>query len=745
VGHSSRFLVLLLAALLAALLAPVASAAEPQLRGRVLDRETRRPISRAEVSILGYPGERLTDADGRFTWQPAPPPPFELLIVLPGGRYTRPVLVERIEDQVMDILVESLVTEAVTVAAGAAPTIQSTPGAGTTTVTSSEMRARAPTTLAQALENVAGVSTVSEGHAAVPAVRGFSAGRTLILLDGARVTSERRVGPSATFLDPFVLEAVEVARGPGSVAYGSDAFGGVIAARTRRVASGAPLTLRALAVAGAGIPEWRGGVEISRGLARGGVLFQAHVRHFDDYRSPAGRIANSGARDRGLLARVEHAAGPGILTLSLQSDFGRDVERPRNNSHIVRFYYPREDSHRLTAGYEMTGVAGFERLTATAFAGRYAVVTDQDRLATATTVRAIDRADVSARDFHVRVIGERPVRRAHVAMGADVNGRVGLEAVEDRLAFDATGTQVDAVRTIAVDDARRIDTGLFATVQAPLGRRMLLGAGMRGDRVTTANRGGYFGDRGEAQTAGSGYGSVTIGLPRGFTMTAQVARGFRDALLSDRYYRGPTGRGFITGNPDLAPETSLQFDGGLRYTTGGMRLAAYAFDYRIDSLIERYQTTPDVFFFRNRGRARMRGLELEAQAAFEDGFSVQLAAQLTRGRVLDDGTPLDGVPAASVSVQLRRALARGFVETRVAGYARHTRPGPTERVTPGYALLDASGGWTLSPVFELRALARNLLNQEYLVSADTRTVAAPGRSITLTLELRLHQGRPSQP
>ena len=55
----------------------------------------------------------------------------------------------------------------------------------------------------------------------------------MILLDGARVSAERRAGPSATFVDPNGLAAVEVLRGPGSVVYGSDAFGGVIQAVTR--------------------------------------------------------------------------------------------------------------------------------------------------------------------------------------------------------------------------------------------------------------------------------------------------------------------------------------------------------------------------------------------------------------------------------------------------------------------------------------------------------------------------------
>ena len=96
----------------------------------------------------------------------------------------------------------------------------------------------------QALETVPGINQVSEGHAAVPAIRGMARGRVLLLIDGARVTSERRVGPSATFLDPAVLEGIDVARGPGSVAYGSDALGGVISMRTRNAEAGSPLRVR---------------------------------------------------------------------------------------------------------------------------------------------------------------------------------------------------------------------------------------------------------------------------------------------------------------------------------------------------------------------------------------------------------------------------------------------------------------------------------------------------------------------
>ena len=84
-----------------------------------------------------------------------------------------------------------------------------------------------------------------------------------LLIDGARVSSERRVGPSATYADPATFEGIDVARGPGSVAYGSDAIGGVISVRTRRAEPRSPLAIRGAATIGAGIPEGRGTIEIS--------------------------------------------------------------------------------------------------------------------------------------------------------------------------------------------------------------------------------------------------------------------------------------------------------------------------------------------------------------------------------------------------------------------------------------------------------------------------------------------------
>ena len=62
-------------------------------KGRVVDQQGR-PVANATVSILGRTGEAITDADGRFEWQPDPPPPFEILVIDAAGIYSRPVMID---------------------------------------------------------------------------------------------------------------------------------------------------------------------------------------------------------------------------------------------------------------------------------------------------------------------------------------------------------------------------------------------------------------------------------------------------------------------------------------------------------------------------------------------------------------------------------------------------------------------------------------------------------------------------
>ena len=218
------------------------------------------------------------------------------------------------------------------------------------------------------------------------------------------------------------------------------------------------------AMIGAGIPEWRGHAEAGGGWDSGSLLVQAHAREAEDYLSPEGAVVNSGWRDGGIVLRGEQAVGRGILSAIWQSDVGRDVERPRNNSTTIRFYNPTEDSHRATLLYDLRNVGGFNRVGLMGFLGSSSVVTDQDRYPTPTRVRSIERADVSARDFHVKSLAERIVGNARIEGGIDVSGRYGLHALDVNVTYDApAGLIASETVNVSVDEARRVDTGTYVT------------------------------------------------------------------------------------------------------------------------------------------------------------------------------------------------------------------------------------------------------------------------------------------
>ena len=695
------------------------------------------PVARARVGVVGHAGAAVTDDLGRFTLLPSPALPCELLIVRADGVLLRSAPISEIPAEgPVDIVVEAAASETLTVIGGLMPGPDLPPANAAVVIGAAELAQRTPPRLVDSLADIPGTGRVEDGASGVPTVRGLGRSRTLILLDDGRVTAERRAGPSATFLEPETLDGVEVVRGPGSIAYGSESFGGVIRARTRLASFDERAGARYALTGATGTGELGAAAEGTVPLGTGALLLGAHHREFDDYEAPDGTVDNSAAAFSGARASWQQPLGAGMLRLGYRYDRGRDIGKPAADSGVVRAGYPEETSHRLSWGYEAAGAGGWSRLAASGLVDSYELITDRDRLATATAARSLTRADVDASDYGLRCEGERTLGSGRLLVGIDLSGRFGLHATNEAFAFTTDGAAAGSTVEVSIDDARRDDWGAFATFQQPLGR-VQAAAGIRGDLVETRNDGGYFGARSTSDLAPSGFAAVTVPLAANLEATLQAARGFRAPLLSDLYYRGISGRGFITGNPDLEAETSRQLDLAVRWRRADLAIAGYAYLYRIADLIERYRIGAD-YYFRNRGEAEIAGAELEATVPLARDISLTLGAQWLRGEVLDDGSPLDDVPPAGVVATLRGAPAgRWWWLVRGAAYARDERPGPTETEVAGYAVLDAGAGLTVAPWLDLGVIARNITDAAYYQTADPNGVPAPGRSLQLTLRGRV--------
>ncbi len=710
---------------LAACLAALTAGA---FEGRVVDRAGH-PVAGARITVADRQGTVVADGEGRFRVTPDPDPPFVLVVARPDGVVYAPVTVAALPEGVLTVTVEPL-GETITVLSGSPPDLEVPPGAQATVLGRTALERRMPRTVAGAVDGVPGASVSGSGPSAVPALRGLPKGRTLLLLDEGRVTAERRAGPSATFLDPETVDEIEVVRGPGSVAYGSDAFGGVIRARSRMPEPGAPFGLRFALFGGSATREAGASAELSGPVAGGAGLLGVHHRDAGNIESPRGTVPNSGAERSGLRLAWQRELGAGVLRIGWRSDLGRDIGKPRPDPGAKRRWYPEEDSHRLSVAYERPGPGAWDRLAASLFWDSERLVLDKDTLV-AGGVASRSRTDTDARDWGVRFEAERAVGRTRLVVGLDGWGRYGLDSVATRFEREG-GTLTPVWREMAMEGAHSENLGLYAGLSSRAGV-FRLSAGVRADAVRAASGRGYFSGRTVSHGALSGFLAATAPLGTGLDATVQVASGFRDARLSDRFYRGETGRGFITGNPDLDPERSRQIDAVLRWRHGEASVALAGYLYRIDDLIERYKHEGN-YFFRNRDEAELMGIELEAALPLGGGIALELGAWSEHGEIRGTGDPVDDIPAPGLSLGVAGSAGeRWWWFVRGRATARKTRPGPSERETGGWAVLDVGGGVRLGRGMELRIRLANVLDRWYLPTADEHAVPAPGRSLLLRL------------
>ncbi|MEC8952246.1 MAG: TonB-dependent receptor, partial [Acidobacteriota bacterium] len=179
--------------------------------------------------------EGMSDGEGQFTMPGLPP--LQCLVAVDMEHFARLSMdIDLTENSMVDakltLSLGPLETEiVVTPALGTAEQSFDVPEAVAVT-TRGEISSRPHQILPQVLREEAGVlvqqTTTAQGS---PFIRGFSAQRIVYLLDGVRFnTSTFRTGATQYlgWINPTLVERLEVVRGPSSVQYGSDSIGGTI-------------------------------------------------------------------------------------------------------------------------------------------------------------------------------------------------------------------------------------------------------------------------------------------------------------------------------------------------------------------------------------------------------------------------------------------------------------------------------------------------------------------------------------
>ena len=105
-----------------------------------------------------------------------------------------------------------------------------------TVMTAEDVRRSGARTVGELLEDVPGVQVQNDGSQGLKriSIRGEDAFRTLVLIDGQKISEHKSMSGSPMLIDASRIERIEVIKGPASVLYGSDAIGGVVNIITKK-------------------------------------------------------------------------------------------------------------------------------------------------------------------------------------------------------------------------------------------------------------------------------------------------------------------------------------------------------------------------------------------------------------------------------------------------------------------------------------------------------------------------------
>ncbi len=102
--------------------------------------------------------------------------------------------------------------------------------------TDKEIQELQATSIAEVLNRIPGVQ-FEDGFYSAPTIRGASRGQVIINVDGVNQTATSNKGMSINplFIDPMLIQQVDVLKGSSAALYGSGGIGGVISVRTKAV------------------------------------------------------------------------------------------------------------------------------------------------------------------------------------------------------------------------------------------------------------------------------------------------------------------------------------------------------------------------------------------------------------------------------------------------------------------------------------------------------------------------------
>lgn len=519
-------------------------------------------------------------------------------------------------------------------------------------------------TIADLLESkVPGIQVKNDGGQGIDRIkiRGEDAFRTLVMIDGQRISEQKSMSGVPLLIDPSQVERIEVIRGPASVLYGSDAIGGAINIITKKGGEdsfGATVS--------AGLDTSSNGKELSGsifGSANGWKYrFGGAIRDADDIDTPAGEMPHTEFNSKAANAFLSYDIDPNkTVGLSL-SHFDLDFMSGAI-SYAPEDFYVDVPEWKRTRG----AIFGeFKNLTENL--ARLRIDISQERntklmenhvnpstntsKAPSINSYADNTLDTSSLNAQTDwIIGDNHYLITGYEFSYD-----DLDALSETYLDLSSITPIMSQPLLSKDQSfsgYQMRHSVFANMESTLFEDWVFNYGVRYTWVKNdmdvntpyslsmpsmgilgVPEGKFHYDNHDSKAVFN-FGTTYKGF-RNLTLRANWSQGYRTPLLQELFIDTSMGGELTYANPDLKPETSDNFEIGARYTNGILTVDGSIFYSKADDYITTIAISDGINKYTNMGEAETLGLELDTSIKLGD-FEPYTVLTLMRREYKENG------------------------------------------------------------------------------------------------------------
>ncbi|WP_245581605.1 TonB-dependent receptor [Rudanella lutea] len=619
----------------------------------------------------------------------------------------------------------------------------------TSVLSARALRQRAPRTVPEALFGTTGVFIQKTNHGGgSPFVRGLTGQQTLLLVDGIRLNNGTfRSGPNQYLntIDPQSVSQIEVVRSTGSVAYGSDAIGGVVnvLTKTPQFADAPTVSGSAFAKLATQGMEYSGRMELgysSRSVAVGGGLA---YRKFGDLVAGRGlgRLAPTGYSQLSGDVKARFRLSERTLATVAYQDLSQDSVPLYHRVRLENYQYAQFDPQRRQLAY-----ARLERSFSYRFLESVQLTASWQQQSEGRQSRRNNNPTAVLENDQTRTTGLTLLALAQPASFWRMQTGIDWYADRVRSRREDLNTQTGAAvakRGLYPDRASMNSLAVFSLHTLTFDRLTLTGgARYQANAVTVP----------EVQPGGAtirpsalvGNVGASYAVWPSLRVFGSVQSAFRSPNIDDLGTLGIVDFRYEVPNTNLRPERSLNTEAGIKLRHKQLALTLLGYHNRLTDFISRVRQGKDslqgypVYLKQNSAKSFIRGLEGDIEYGISSRLLAYAGASYTYGQNVTANEPFRRIPPLNGRVGLSYTASGWWLRGEWVWAGAQTRLAKGDQDdnriakggTPGWQVLNLNGGYRWRWL-TLSAELQNLMDEAYRTHGSG--VDGVGRSAWLSV------------